>query len=74
MSSRRTFIRQTALTGAAAISLPLESLWRDASGRGTRVADNYGPLFPATDEATGLRLIELPKDFGTCRSAGLETP
>src|SRR5687768_7424158 len=63
MNSRRAFIRQTALTGAAAITVPLESLWRDVRGGGTRIADNYGPLFPAADEATGLRLIELPKDF-----------
>jgi hypothetical protein len=63
MNSRRTFIRQTALAGGAAISAPLENLWRAANANGAHIADNYGPLFPAADETTGLRLIELPKDF-----------
>lgn len=62
MNSRRQFIRQTALAGGAAFTVPLENLWRGASA-GARIADNYGPLFPAVDETTGLRLIELPKDF-----------
>lgn len=62
MNSRRRFIQQTALAGGAAITAPLENLWRHA-GAGARMADNYGPLSPAVDATTGLRLIELPKDF-----------
>lgn len=82
MDSRRTFIRRAALAGGAAITVPLENLWKTAGASGARIVDTYGPLVPAIDETTGLALIELPKDFwylsfgwtGDAMANGLRTP
>jgi secreted PhoX family phosphatase len=80
MNSRREFLRRATLAGGAAIALPLERLWhRDSAS----VAFNgYGRLRPVKDEATGLRLIELPEGFrywsfgwtGDPLSSGAPTP
>lgn len=50
--------------GSAAITVPLEALWRpDAAGRMAPDDPGYGPLQPVKDEATGLPLLELPEGF-----------
>jgi hypothetical protein len=63
MNSRRSFLRHAALAGGAAISVPLESLWRSAHARERREAEGYGPLQPAIDGTTDLPLLELPEGF-----------
>ncbi len=63
MNSRRDFLKHAALVGGAAVSVPLESLWRSAHAEGQRETDGYGPLVRARDETTGLPLIELPEGF-----------
>lgn len=50
------------MTGAA-IAVPFENLWRNVLGHELLAADGYGPLKPAADQTTGLRLIELPDKF-----------
>jgi len=61
---RRDFLWQAALAGSAAVTIPLEALWRP-SGTGRLAPDDlgYGPLRPANDEATGLPLLQLPDGF-----------
>ena len=63
-STRRQFLHKAAVIGGAAVSVPLEALWRgaEASGRSFDAA-GYGPLQPAIDGATGLPLIQLPEGF-----------
>ena len=67
---RRDFLLQAALVGSAAITVPLEALWRP-SGAGRLAPDDqgYGPLRPVRDEATGLPLLQLPEGF-SYRSLG----
>lgn len=82
MNPRRTFLKQAAMAGGAAIAVPLESLWRAAHAHGRREAEGYGPLRPALDETTGLPLLELPEGFryltygwtGDPMTSGLRTP
>jgi secreted PhoX family phosphatase len=61
---RRSLLRGAAV--AAAASVPLQALAaRTASATPARVASSadYGPLFPAKDQATGLPLLMLPRGF-----------
>ena len=62
---RRRFIRQSALgMGALAIASPLTALQaHQKSGYGPRPELGYGPLFPTTDDTTGLPLLKLPRGF-----------
>ncbi len=80
---RRRFLQQAALAGGAAISVPLEALWRSADA-GQLAPDDvgYGPLRPVNDETTGLPLIHLPEGFryrsfgwtGDILDSGARTP
>ncbi len=80
MNSRRDFLKRATLAGGAAISLPLESLWRGSSA--PDAFKGYGRLRPVKDEVTGLRLIELPEGFryrsfgwtGDVMASGVRTP
>ena len=62
---RRRFIRRSALgMGALAIASPLASLQAHQKwGHGPRPESGYGPLFPVTDDTTGLPLLKLPRGF-----------
>ena len=79
MNSRRRFLQRAALVGGAAITVPLQSLWRRAEAA---EADGYGPLRPTADGTTGLDLLELPEGFryvsfgwaGDPMEGGLKTP
>ena len=84
--SRRSFLRgAAAAAGAAAAFGPFDAL----AGRTARAAlvkqpfgVDYGPLFPARDQATGLELLRLPRGFeyfsygwtGDPMSDGIATP
>lgn len=60
MLTRRNFLLSTGLAGFAA---PLQAFQsRLADGASLR-ATGYGPLSPATDMTTGLKLLELPEGF-----------
>lgn len=62
---RRAFLRGgAALVGGAALSGPLQ-LWmaRSARAGGMPITSPYGPIAPATDQNTGLDLIQLPEGF-----------
>ncbi len=61
---RRDFLLKAALLGSAAVTVPLEALWRPA-GAGRLAPDDlgYGPLQPVIDETTGLPLLQLPDGF-----------
>lgn len=80
---RRQFLQQAVLAGGAAISVPLEALWRSAeAGRLAPDDLGYGPLQPVNDEATGLPLLHLPESFryrsfgwtGDLLDSGARTP
>ena len=79
MDSRRRFLKRAALAGGAAITVPLQGLWRRAEAA---EAAGYGPLRPTADGATGLNLLELPDGFryvsfgwtGDPMDGGLRTP
>ncbi len=80
---RRTFLWQAALFGSAAVSAPLEALWRpNATGRLAPDDLGYGPLHPVTDDTTGLPLLQLPEGFryrsfgwtGDPLDSGVRTP
>ena len=80
---RRQFLWQAALVGGAAVSVPLEALWRpDAAGRLAPDDLGYGPLQPVNDESTGLPLLQLPEGFryrsfgwtGDALESGTRTP
>ena len=62
---RRQFLLRAALAGGAAVTVPLEALWRTAAVAGRLAPDDlgYGPLQPINDEATGLPLLQLPDGF-----------
>lgn len=67
---RRTLFRRTAIVaaGVAAASLPFDALAartaHAAPGRpGKPNGQDYGPLFPARDQTTGLTLLALPRGF-----------
>lgn len=63
ISSRRTFLRHAAFTGAASMATPLEALAaRLASGRPASI-NGYGPLAPVRHETTGEALLQLPSGF-----------
>ncbi len=80
---RRDFLKHAALLGGAAITVPLEALWR-APGAGRMAPDDqgYGPIRPVKDETTGLPLLQLPDGFryrsfgwtGDPLDNGLRTP
>jgi len=58
---RREFLLRAALAGSAAVTVPLEALWRPAAaGRLAPDDPGYGPLQPVNDETTGLPLLQLP--------------
>ena len=63
-SPRREFLRHAALIGGAAVTVPLEALWRPAAA-GRLAPDDlgYGPLRPVSDESTGLPRLQLPEGF-----------
>jgi secreted PhoX family phosphatase len=63
---RRNFLRGTALAAGAAAFGSFEALAARTAGaapvlKGTSV--DYGPLFAARDQATGLELLRLPRGF-----------
>jgi secreted PhoX family phosphatase len=59
--SRRSFLAASAMSPFAA---PLAALARRVeSGHRVEWADDYGPLRPVEDRATGLPLLELPEGF-----------
>ena len=61
---RREFLLRAALAGSAAVTVPLEALWRPtAAGRLAPDDQGYGPLHPVNDETTGLPLLQLPEGF-----------
>ncbi|MSO60730.1 MAG: DUF839 domain-containing protein [Acidobacteria bacterium] len=61
---RREFLLRAALAGSAAVTVPLEALWRPAAaGRLAPDDPGYGPLQPVNDETTGLPLLQLPGGF-----------
>ena len=58
---RRQFL---AATGALAWAAPLTAFGeRLSGGLSARAGDGYGRLRPTADDATGLRLLELPEGF-----------
>ena len=58
--SRREFLKLAlAAAGGAGLGLYLYHARRDA----VPLAEGYGPLRPVRDEATGMRLLELPEGF-----------
>jgi len=61
---RREFLLRAALAGSAAVTVPLEALWRPAAA-GRLAPDDlgYGPLQPVNDETKGLPLLHLPGGF-----------
>jgi uncharacterized protein len=62
--SRRSFLGRAAVAGSAAFAAPLETLWQHAAVRGSVArGPGYGPLVPATDDATCLPLLHLPEGF-----------
>ena len=80
---RRDFLVQAALIGSAAVTVPLQALWRpDATGRLAPDDLGYGPLQPVNDESTGLPLLQLPEGFryrsfgwtGDALESGTRTP
>ncbi len=61
---RREFLWRAALIGSAAVTTPLEALWRPHdAGRLAPDDPGYGPLQPTLDENTGLPLLQLPEGF-----------
>ncbi|MGE3273766.1 MAG: PhoX family phosphatase [Vicinamibacterales bacterium] len=64
--NRRDFLRTAFIAGGATMAGPLEALLgRVAEARSLDglLTDGFGPLSPVRDEATGLRLLQLPKGF-----------
>jgi hypothetical protein len=63
-TSRRRFLRRSALVAGAAFAVPLESLGELVrSGERALEGPGYGPLAPVTDGTTGLPLLHLPAGF-----------
>jgi uncharacterized protein len=60
MISRREFL---ATTGLAAFAAPLQAFQARLAGGRSVTAPAYGPLMPAVDATTGLKLLELPEGF-----------
>ena len=60
MISRRSFLLST---GLAAFATPLHAFQARLSAGDSLRAVGYGPLAPAVDQTTGLRLLELPAGF-----------
>ncbi|HKH70800.1 MAG TPA: alkaline phosphatase PhoX [Vicinamibacterales bacterium] len=63
---RRSFLARTAATAGISVAAPFTALLSarpsfSRPGRGP--SPDYGPLFPAIDETTGLPLLMLPEDF-----------
>ncbi len=64
LSSRRSFLQSSALLGAAAFSVPLETFAaRLNAGERPRMHQDFGKLAPVKDKTTGLPLIQLPEGF-----------
>lgn len=82
MRSRRGFLRDVAFAGGAAITVPLEALWRNTVNGDALMVEEYGALRAAVDETTGLPLLELPEGFryvsfgwtGDPMASGTRTP
>ena len=60
MLTRRTFLVSTGLVAFAA---PLRAFQARITQGGSHRAFGYGPLAPAVDATTGLKLLELPLKF-----------
>ena len=60
MLSRRHFLLST---GLAAFAAPLHAFQARLADGASIQALGYGPLVPAVDQATGLKLLELPEGF-----------
>jgi secreted PhoX family phosphatase len=59
---RRQFLKY-GLTGAAALSVPLQALMSRRALAILPHSPDYGPLVPVADETTGLPLLRLPQGF-----------
>lgn len=86
---RRTLFRRTAVVAAGlALAGPFEAYAARAAGAAPKAGGpkaagtDYGPLFPARDQTTGLELLKLPRGFeylsfgwtGDLMSDGIATP
>jgi secreted PhoX family phosphatase len=64
---RRSFLKSAAITATAAVPftafIQRAAHAQDKPGVRRGQTDGYGPLFPVTDEATGLPLLMLPRGF-----------
>ena len=63
---RRSFLARTAATAGISVAAPFTALLSAGPSfprRGRGPSPDYGPLFPAIDETTGLPLLMLPEDF-----------
>jgi len=60
MLTRRSFLVST---GLAAFAAPLRAFQARVAQGGSHRAFGYGPLAPAVDATTGLKLLELPEGF-----------
>ena len=83
--NRRSFLSRTAVATGISVATPLTSLLArgpQQPRRGRGPSPDYGPLFDAIDETTGLPLLRLPADFrylsfgwtGEVMNDGLATP
>jgi uncharacterized protein len=59
---RRTFLRRGAM-GAGALWAASFGPYMARRAEGAAITGPYGPVFPATDESTGLQLLKLPAGF-----------
>ena len=59
---RRTFLRRGAM-GAGAVWAASFGPFMARRAEGAAIPSPYGPVFPATDESTGLQLLKLPAGF-----------
>lgn len=62
---RRRFLQMSSLSlGALTVAAPLANLQaHQKRGYGPHPQHGYGPLFPTTDDTTGLPLLKLPRGF-----------
>ena len=77
---RRSFLKSAAVGAAAAI--PFTAFIERAQAENRPNGVGYGPLFPTSDQTTGLPLLHLPEGFtyvslgwtGDLMANGLKTP
>jgi secreted PhoX family phosphatase len=83
--SRRHFLRGAAVAAGATAFAPFDALAARTAAAAVQkraFSIDYGPLFPAVDQATGLELLQLPRGFeyfsyswrGDAMTDGLATP